>query len=191
MSTGKRSSVSSVDRDCLRILTKHSLSALAICKMYEDAVKLDPSNEEVASHLFMSYVQVNNFKGQQNVGMQLYKMNPKSPYYFWAVMSIVLQAKRGAESADEGKRKLLFTLAQRMLDKFIVDGKMEAEQEVQLYLSILQEQGKFQEALQFLEGPIGSKLYPGAPIADKLVLLRNLGQWTEVNKIIRKLVEAE
>lgn len=159
--------------------------------MYEEAVKLDPGNEEVVSHLFMSYVQVNNFKGQQNVGMQLYKLNPKSPYYFWAVMSIILQAKRGPDAADEGKRKLLLTLAQRMLDKFIADKKMDAEQEVQLYMAILQEQGKHQETLDFLEGPIGTKLYPAAPIAVKLDLRRNLGQWKEVNGIIRKLLEAE
>lgn len=154
-------------------------------------MKLSPNDEEIVSHLFMSYVQVNNFKGQQTVGMQLYKLNPKSPYYFWAVMSIVLQAKRGPDSADEGKRKLLITLAQRMLDKFIADQKMDAEQEVQLYLSILQDQGKFKETLDFLDGPIGSKLYPGAPISMKLDLLRNLGQWKEVNEIIRKLLEAE
>lgn len=154
-------------------------------------MKLEPTNEEVVSHLFMSYLQVNNFKGQQNVGMQLYKLNPKSPYYFWAVMSIVLQAKRGPDAADEPRRNLLLTLAQRMIDKFIADGKIDAEQEVQLYLSILQEQGKFREALDFLEGPIGSRLYPGAPVAAKLDLLRNLGQWREVHGIIRKLLEAE
>lgn len=159
--------------------------------MYEEAVKLDPTNEEIVSHLFMSYVQANNFKGQQSVGMQLYKLNPKSPYYFWAVMSIVLQAKKGPDSADESKRKLLFTLAQRMLDKFIADGKMDAEQEVQLYMSILQDQGKFQESLDFMEGPIGAQLYPGAPVAVKLELLRNLGRWKEVHKIIRGLLEAE
>lgn len=143
------------------------------------------------SHLFMSYVQVNNFKGQQTVAMQLYKLNPKSPYYFWAVMSIVLQAKRGPDSKDESKKRLLFTLAQRMLDKFIADKMMDAEQEVQLYLYILQEQGKYKETLEFLEGPIGSKIYPGAPVSMKLDLLRNLGQWKEFNEINRKLLEAE
>lgn len=159
--------------------------------MYEEAVKLDPTNEEIVSHLFMSYVQVNNFKGQQTVGMQLYKLNPKSPYYFWAIMSIVLQAKRGPDAADEGKRKLLFTLAQRMLDKFIADKKMDAEQEVQLYMAILQDQGKYQETLDFLQGPIGSRLYPAAPIAVTLELKRNLGQWKDVNTIIKKLLQAE
>lgn len=154
-------------------------------------MKLDPTNEEVMSHLFMSYVQVDNFKGQQTVGMQLYKLSSKSPYYFWAVMSIVLQALRGPDSADEGKKKLLFTLAQRMLDKFIADKKMDAEHEVQLYLAILHHQGKFQEALEFIEGPIGKKLYSGAPIAVKLDLLKNMKQWKEYNKIIQGLLEAE
>lgn len=158
--------------------------------MYEEAVKLDPNSEDIMSHLFMSYAEMNNFKGLQSVGMQLYKLNPKSPYYFWSVMGIVLQAKRGPDCSDEGKRKLLFTLAQRMLDKFIADGKMDAEQEVQLYMSILEEQGKFKESWDFIEGPIGSKLYR-PPVSVKLNLYKNLGQWKEYHDTIRKLLEAE
>lgn len=61
--------------------------------MYTDAVKQVPTNEEVLSHLFMSYVRINDFKSQQMVAMQLYKVKPKNPYYFWAVMSIILQVK--------------------------------------------------------------------------------------------------
>ena len=60
--------------------------------MYENAVKKEPSNEEWLSHLFMSYVRLGNYKRQQQIAMALYKAKPKPPYYFWAVMSIVLQA---------------------------------------------------------------------------------------------------
>ena len=59
--------------------------------MYEAAVKKDPSNEEFLSHLFMSYVRTGSYKNQYLIAMQLYKQKPKNPYYFWAVMSKVME----------------------------------------------------------------------------------------------------
>jgi N-terminal acetyltransferase B complex non-catalytic subunit len=45
----------------------------------------------------MSYVRLGNYKRQQQIAMALYKARPKTPYYFWAVMSIVLQATTSGE----------------------------------------------------------------------------------------------
>jgi len=58
-------------------------------------VKVDPTNEELHTQLFMSYVRICDFKSQQKSAMALYKQKPKNPYYCWTVMSIVLQATRG------------------------------------------------------------------------------------------------
>lgn len=52
---------------------------------------MEPSNEELLTHLFMSYVRVGDYKKQHLTAMALYKLKPKNPYYFWAVMSIVMQ----------------------------------------------------------------------------------------------------
>lgn len=93
-------------------------------------MELDPTNEELHTHLFMSYVRVFDFKSQQQSAMTLYKLKPKNPYYCWAVMSIVLQATRGEGKSDPKKRVLLLSLAERMMDKLIGDNKLEAEQEV-------------------------------------------------------------
>lgn len=160
-----------------------------ICQMYQTAIELAPGNEEIVSHLFMSHVRVNNFKAQQNVALQLYKINPKNPYYFWAVMSVVLQALRGPDRLDPLRKNILLALAQRMIDKMITEDKLDAEQEVQLYLSILQYQEKHAEALEFLEGPVGTKLYPGAPLSLKLDLLKHLKKWTEVNELVKNFLE--
>lgn len=59
--------------------------------MYENAIKIDSTNEELHTQLFMSYVRIADFKSQQQCAMALYKQKPKNPYYCWAVMSIVLQ----------------------------------------------------------------------------------------------------
>lgn len=62
-----------------------------VCSLYEAAVKAESNNEELHSHLFMSYVRIGDYKAQQRAAMALYKFSAKNPYYFWAVMSIVLQ----------------------------------------------------------------------------------------------------
>lgn len=62
-----------------------------ICEMYENALKIDSTNEELHTQLFMSYVRISDFKLQQQGAMALYKQKPKNPYYCWAVMSTILQ----------------------------------------------------------------------------------------------------
>ena len=104
--------------------------------MYANATKKEPS-EDLLSHLFMSYVRVGNYKKQQEAAVALYKARPKNPYYFWAVMSIVLQATTG--NVDEKLAvTMLLPLAQRMIEKLVKEGRMEQEQETQLYLMVLE-----------------------------------------------------
>ena len=59
-------------------------------------VQADPKNEEYAAFLFMGYVRKKDYKKQQMTAMTMFKNfqqhTPNSPYYFWAVMSIVMQA---------------------------------------------------------------------------------------------------
>jgi len=66
-------------------------TAQSVCDMYEAASKKEPSNEDLLFHLFMSYVRVGDYKKQQKTAMMLYKLKQKNLYYFWAVMSIVMQ----------------------------------------------------------------------------------------------------
>ena len=63
-----------------------------IAEMYESAYKRKPDSEDILNALFMAYVRLGNYKKQQQTGMALHKLRPnKNPYYFWAVMSIVMQ----------------------------------------------------------------------------------------------------
>ncbi|XP_037088789.1 N-alpha-acetyltransferase 25, NatB auxiliary subunit-like [Pollicipes pollicipes] len=85
-----------------------------ICELYEAVVKKEPTNEEFHSHLFMAFVRVLNYKKQQQTAMALYKAWPKNPYYFWAVMSILMQAI-DVEEGSLMSRTLALQLAERML----------------------------------------------------------------------------
>lgn len=159
--------------------------------IYQNAVEQDGSSEELLTQLFMSYARVNEFASQQKIAMQLYKLKQKNPYYCWAVMSCLLKAIRGVDKDDPAKRKVSLVLAQRMMEKLINDNKLDAEQEVQLYLIILDEQEKYAEQLEFLDSPTGKKIYPGAPIEMRIKLMRNLKQWPQLNVLLKGLLKAE
>lgn len=169
---------------CLFLVSK-------ICAVYHNAAKKQPGNDEILSQLFMAHVRVNDFKSQQIVALQLYKAKPKNPYYFWAVMSIVLQALRGPEAKDKNKSKSLLLLAQRMVDKIIDGKKIEAEQEVQLYINILEHQEKFEETLTFLETEICKEHFPGAPITIKIELHKKLKLWNQLKNVAEELLKDE
>ncbi|KAH8369259.1 hypothetical protein KR009_006031 [Drosophila setifemur] len=162
-----------------------------IVELYQHAVKQNPGNEELLAHLFISHVRVEDYKAQQAVALQLYKAQPKNAYYFWSVISVVFQGIRGPESAIPDKRKIYLGLAQRMVDKHIKEGKLETEQEAFLYLHILKLQNKYQEAWEFLTGELCAKLYPGAPVSMKFELLKELGNWRELNELLQQLLDAD
>lgn len=162
-----------------------------ICTIYSNAAKKQPGNEELLTQLFMAHVRVNDYKSQQAVALQLFKAKPKNPYYFWAVMSVVLQALRGPDSKDKEKAKVLLTLAQRMIDKLIKEDKIEAEQEVQLYLNILEYQEKYEDVLIFLESNVCIEKFPGAPISIKIEIYKKLNKWNELMQLAKELLEEE
>lgn len=69
------------------------LIAHMVCKLYEDALLQDPANKEkLMSSLFMAYASNCEYKKQQYTALTLHKAKPNNPfYYFWTVMSIVMQ----------------------------------------------------------------------------------------------------
>uniref|UniRef100_A0A182JR70 Phagocyte signaling-impaired protein n=1 Tax=Anopheles christyi TaxID=43041 RepID=A0A182JR70_9DIPT len=162
-----------------------------ICTLFSNAVRQVPGSEELLSQLFIAYMRIDDFKALQSVALQLYKLRPRNSYYFWAVMSVVLQALRGPDAHNPQKAQLLLALAQRMVDKFIAENKLEGAQEAQLYLQILQEQHKYSEAYEFLQGALCQKLYPGAPVYLKIDLLKQLNKWGELNRLLKELLLQE
>ncbi|KAK2586630.1 hypothetical protein KPH14_011677 [Odynerus spinipes] len=192
------------DNECQAIMDKvrseipcedSTLQAMSICyremnqpniisEVYEAAAKADPNNEELLTHLFMSYVRLGDYKKQQQTALALYKLKPTNPYYFWAVMSIVMQAIHADEKLAKG---VILPLAERMVLKLVKEGKMEAEQEVQLYLMILELQGKSEEMLKVLSGPLASHL--SSVPQRKAALLLKLEHFREAADAYKLLIK--
>ncbi|XP_038630065.1 N-alpha-acetyltransferase 25, NatB auxiliary subunit isoform X1 [Scyliorhinus canicula] len=172
----------------LTILYREMHRPELVTKLYEAAVRKVPSSEEYHSHLFMAYARVGEYKKMQQAGMALYKIVPKNPYYFWSVMSLVMQS---ISAQDEKLSKTMFLpLAQRMVEKMVKEDKIEAEAEVQLYLMILERLGKDQEALEVIRGKLGEKLTSELQSREMkcMVLYTKLIKWPECNALSRKLL---
>ncbi|XP_036383509.1 N-alpha-acetyltransferase 25, NatB auxiliary subunit-like [Megalops cyprinoides] len=172
----------------LTILYREMHRPELVTKLYESAVRKVPSSEEYHSHLFMAYARVGEYKKMQQVGMALYKIVPKNPYYFWSVMSLVMQA---ISAQDEKLSQTMFLpLAERMVEKMVKEDKIEAEAEVQLYFMILERLGKYMEALEVVRGQLGEKLTSELQSRENkcMLLYKQLEQWPECNALSRKLL---
>ncbi|CAK8694341.1 unnamed protein product [Clavelina lepadiformis] len=159
-----------------------------ISKIYEAAVKRFPTNEDYLTHLFMSYVRHEKFQEMQRVAMTLYKHHPKNPYLFWAIMAIVLQAK--STSNQKLSETMYLPLAEKMIEKHIEKGKLEAEAEVRLYLLILNLLEKHEKVLAVLKGDLGKKLtseLKGLAFAV-LAAEEKANRWDRVNAEYKRLL---
>jgi len=155
-------SESPVDEGALQAMTiawRELQQPEKICQMYEGAAKKEPNNEEFLTHLFMSYVRLGEYKKQQLAAMNLYKVASKNPYYFWSVMSLVLQAVEGDPKLA---KSVHLPLAHKMVQKMESSGKLEQEQEILLYILILELKEDWKSGLAVLNGPLGNKLAKSA-----------------------------
>uniref|UniRef100_A0A8C8G7M0 N-alpha-acetyltransferase 25, NatB auxiliary subunit n=1 Tax=Oncorhynchus tshawytscha TaxID=74940 RepID=A0A8C8G7M0_ONCTS len=172
----------------LTILYREMHHPELVTKLYEAAVKKVPLSEEYHSHLFMAYARVGEYKKMQQAGMALYKIVPKNPYYFWSVMSLVMQA---ISAQDEKLAQTMFLpLAERMVEKMVKEEKIEAEAEVQLYFMILERLGKCVEALDVVRGPLGEKLTSELRSRENkcMMMYQRLQLWPECNALSYKLL---
>ncbi|XP_007490095.3 N-alpha-acetyltransferase 25, NatB auxiliary subunit isoform X2 [Monodelphis domestica] len=172
----------------LTILYREMHRPELVTKLYEAAVKKVPNSEEYHSHLFMAYARVGEYKKMQQAGMALYKIVPKNPYYFWSVMSLIMQS---ISAQDENLSKTMFLpLAERMVERMVKEDKIEAEAEVELYYMILERLGKYQEALDVIRGKLGEKLTSELQSRENkcMAMYKKLSRWPECNALSRRLL---
>ncbi|NXK91576.1 NAA25 acetyltransferase, partial [Formicarius rufipectus] len=172
----------------LTILYREMHRPELVTKLYEAAVKKVPNSEEYHSHLFMAYARVGEYKKMQQAGMALYKIVPKNPYYFWSVMSLIMQS---ISAQDENLSKTMFLpLAERMVEKMVKEDKIEAEAEVELYYMILERLEKYKEALDVVRGKLGDKLTSELQSRENkcMAMYQKLRRWPECNALSRRLL---
>ncbi|EFN56700.1 hypothetical protein CHLNCDRAFT_144070 [Chlorella variabilis] len=163
---------------------------------YAAAAEKHPRDTDILAGLFKSYVREFNFVKQQQVAMKLSKLVASSPDNkcgWWIVCSLALQARAALLHQDQHGNPLaaggglapdkLLQLAETMAARQAAAAVQHAPAQPQqaqpqvavglsyeallLYLDILQGQGKAQQALEVVEGPLGGAV----PLpADRLQL---------------------
>ncbi|KAL9679123.1 hypothetical protein QQ045_016978 [Rhodiola kirilowii] len=151
---------------------------------YEHACGKFPNNLELLMGLFNCYVREYSYVKQQQIAIKMYKISGEERYLLWAVCSIQLQVLCG-----NGGNKLLL-LAEGLLKKHIVSHSLHEPEALNVYVSILEKQSKFGDALEVLSGNLGSLLVIEV---DKLRLqgrlLARAGDYAAASDIFMKVLK--
>ncbi|KAG8371530.1 hypothetical protein BUALT_Bualt13G0097500 [Buddleja alternifolia] len=117
---------------------------------YEYACAKYPNNLELMMGLFNCYVREYSFVKQQQIAIKMYKIAGEERFLLWAVCSIQLQVC----CANGGEK--LFLLAEGLLKKHIASHSLHEPEALGVYISLLEQQSKFGDALELLSGKLGS-----------------------------------
>ncbi|KAL8525801.1 hypothetical protein ACS0TY_015154 [Phlomoides rotata] len=151
---------------------------------YEHACTKYPNNLELMMGLFNCYVREYSFVKQQQIAIKMYKTAGEERFLLWAVCSIQLQVCCG-----NGGEKL-FLLAEGLLKKHIASHGLHEPEALSVYVSLLEQQRKYSDALEILSGNLGSLMMIEV---DKLRLqgrlLARAGDYGAAADVFQKVLE--
>ncbi|KAJ7964264.1 phagocyte signaling-impaired protein [Quillaja saponaria] len=142
-------------------------------------------NIELMMGLFNCYVREYSFVKQQQTAIKMYKLVGEERFLLWAVCSIQLQVFCG-----NGGEKLLL-LAEGLLKKHVASHGLHEPEAHMVYISILEQQAKYGDALEIITGKLGSLLMIEV---DKLRiqgrLLARSGDYAAAADVFQKILES-
>ncbi|XP_022149780.1 N-terminal acetyltransferase B complex auxiliary subunit NAA25-like isoform X2 [Momordica charantia] len=151
---------------------------------YEYACGKFPNHLDLMMGLFNCYVREYSFVKQQQTAIKMYKLAGEERFLLWAVCSIQLQVLCG----DGGEKLLL--LAEGLLKKHIASHSLHEPEAIMVYISILEQQAKYGDALEILTGKLGSLL---TVEVDRLRiqgrLLARAGDFADAANIFQRILE--
>ncbi|XP_059290363.1 N-terminal acetyltransferase B complex auxiliary subunit NAA25 isoform X2 [Lycium ferocissimum] len=151
---------------------------------YEYACGKFPNNLDLMMGLFNCYVREYSFVKQQQIAIKMYKIVGEERFLLWAVCSIQLQVLCG-----NGGEKLLL-LAEGLLKKHIASHSLHEPEALIVYISLLEQQSKYGDALELLTGKFGSLIMTEV---DRLRLQGRLlargGDYAAAASIFQKVLE--
>ncbi|KAL8525575.1 hypothetical protein ACS0TY_014985 [Phlomoides rotata] len=159
-------------------------------RCYEHACTKYPNNLELMMGLFNCYVREYSFvicqaaTGLKDIAIKMYKTAGEERFSLWAVCSIQLQVCCG-NGGDK-----LFLLAEGLLKKHIASHGLHEPEALSVYVSLLEQQRKYSDALEILSGNLGSLMMIEV---DKLRLhgrlLARAGDYGAAADVFQKVLE--
>ncbi|KAI0054150.1 hypothetical protein FA95DRAFT_1579189 [Auriscalpium vulgare] len=133
--------------------------------MFEDALKRQPGNEELAMQTFFANVRTGNWKAGQQLATKLHKQFHADRYTYWSIMCAVLQASDSTTPAN--MRDLLFKLAHRLVTSAWNFTELHADR-LYLHVSILKALNLYDDAQTLLESEQGQAICSRSLACDEL-----------------------
>ncbi|TFK54787.1 hypothetical protein OE88DRAFT_1653277 [Heliocybe sulcata] len=169
----------------LRGLGRHT----DVVKMFEDAFKAQPGNEEYAAQTFFANARIGNWRAAQQIATKMHKTFSEDRYVHWYVMAVLLQAKDPA--TPEKMRDLLHGLAHRQLLASPSPSYVLADRLYQ-HLTVLRELKLYDDAQKLLEHDTGKVMYNNSLVVDELrrELWQSSGRWTQERELaVQRITE--
>ncbi|KAJ1949247.1 mitochondrial distribution and morphology [Linderina macrospora] len=123
-------------------------------EVYQAALKHDPGSERLNRNIFMAAARNHLYPTQYQAALQLSKQHKTDEYSWWVIASLLLQAKF-PENTSQSSNQLQLTLAERMAEKALVDGRLQNTEQLRIYLEVLDLQGKHEKMLEIMTGSGG------------------------------------
>ncbi|ORX46386.1 hypothetical protein BCR36DRAFT_585202 [Piromyces finnis] len=164
-----------------------------IVELFQNAFEADITNEEYANQYFMAITRINNYDLQKQTALKLNKLfsnsssNKKGKYFCWAIMSLILQSRYQKDCP----KALITKLAEQMILKAIEKDFIIDYEGLFMYLTILIDQERYKEALDILNGDLGSKCIKIETERNRLniELNRKTKQWEQLIKVCQDIIE--
>ncbi|KAJ1946291.1 mitochondrial distribution and morphology, partial [Linderina pennispora] len=118
-------------------------------QVYQAGLKHDPGSERLNRCIFMAAARNHMYPTQYQAALQLSKQHKTDEYTWWVIVGLLLQAKY-PEDKSQTSNQLQLTLAERMAEKALVDGRLQNTEQLRIYLEILELQSKHDKMLDAL-----------------------------------------
>ncbi|KAJ1720437.1 mitochondrial distribution and morphology [Coemansia erecta] len=126
--------------------------------VYTGALEFQPNDIKLNTKLFMVASRNSMYKEQHQAAVGLSKITKQDKHMWWVIASLMLQAKYS--KLDPASQRLQMTLAERMSEKALVDGKLKTVEELRIYLDVLEMQDKHSAMADvlFTDGALSEKI---------------------------------
>ncbi|KAJ1837559.1 N-alpha-acetyltransferase 25, NatB auxiliary subunit, partial [Coemansia sp. RSA 2703] len=126
--------------------------------VYAGALEFQPEDIKLNTKLFMAASRNGMYKEQHQAAVTLSKITKQDKHMWWVIASLMLQAKY--PKLDDTTQRLQLTLAERMSEKALADGKLKTVEELRVYLDVLDMQNKHSAMADvlFADGPLSEKI---------------------------------
>ncbi|KAJ2862331.1 mitochondrial distribution and morphology [Coemansia aciculifera] len=158
--------------------------------VYSAALIHTPDSEQLYCKIFMAAARSKLYKEQHSAAVALNKLFKQDRYLWWVVTSLLMQAK----SAQDGSvKQLQLTLAERMAEKALNEGRLTNTEELRVYLEVLEIQGNHAAMVSALStsGPLAEKIANDPDLVTQWInLLIKIGDFTKAYEVAEIALEA-